>query len=460
MNEFTLLELVFFLGLSFVLGAFVGIQKDIPLTSKGIFFWKKNQLNDDFAGIRSFWLIALFGAIMQFLDQIFGTLVVFTLWGFILTAFFINIDYIYSVFKREKHSPASELSSVLVYFFWVLIFSWQQEIAIILAISISIIISAKQILSLFLEKVSRDEVNTTLKFATIAFIILPLLPDERFSFQTFLSFIWLNIWESFTHPIWTMTFFNPYSLWFFVVIMSAISYIWYILTRIFWSQSGILLSSVIWGMISSTAVTASMSEESKKHPHNTSLYTTGTLLASWVMFLRVIGIVGFTYTALLSTIFLPAMIMFFVFMMCTLYFYLTSQKQTSQSLSHIEEKIQSPFRLSPALKFAWLILAIKFIAGLGIIYKDIWGESLFYYTLGIISWLADVDAITQTMSADAKNWALWVAVAGTTILIAVMSNNMVKWSLAYRFWEKSFWKKVLFSFSISMLAGIIALFIF
>ena len=164
MNEFTLLELVFFLGLSFVLGAFVGIQKDIPLTSKGIFFWKKNQLNDDFAGIRSFWLIALFGAIMQFLDQIFGTLVVFTLWGFILTAFFINIDYIYSVFKREKHSPASELSSVLVYFFWVLIFSWQQEIAIILAISISIIISAKQILSLFLEKVSRDEVNTTLKY--------------------------------------------------------------------------------------------------------------------------------------------------------------------------------------------------------------------------------------------------------------------------------------------------------
>ena len=65
-----------------------------------------------------------------------------------------------------------------------------------------------------------------------------------------------------------------------------------------------------------------------------------------------------------------------------------------------QENIRSPFRIAPALKFASLIVLIKFISGVGIVYKDVWGEGLFYSALGIISGLADVDAITQTMAVD------------------------------------------------------------
>ena len=299
--------------------------------------------------------------------------------------------------------------------------------------------------------------DTTLKFAIIAFVILPLLPDEKYSFLTLFQALWLSGAAAINHPIWTTAFFNPYSLWLFVVVMSAISYIGYFLTKIFWSTSWILLSSVIWGLISSTAVTASMSEESKKHPANSSLYTTGTLLASAVMFLRVIAIVWFVYASLLGFIFIPALVMFVIFMACTWYFYVTSKNQKSGE-THIEEKVESPFRLAPALKFAGFILMIKFIAAIGIIYKDIWGEGLFYYTLWIISGLADVDAITQTMASDAWAGSIGIVVAGTTILIAVMSNNIVKGSLAFRFWEKVFWKKVLFTFVASAIWGLVTLF--
>lgn len=131
-------------------------------------------------------------------------------------------------------------------------------------------------------------------------------------------------------------------------------------------------------MISSTAVTASMSEESKKHPYNSSLYTTGALLATGVMFIRVMAIVAFTYSALLAAIFIPALAMFVVFMGLTGYFYLTSKKQASQE-SHIEDKVQSPFQIAPALKFAAFILMIKFISALGLAYKDIIPLELFYY---------------------------------------------------------------------------------
>ena len=94
-----------------------------------------------------------------------------------------------------------------------------------------------------------------------------------------------------------------------------------------------------------------MSEESKKYPKNSSLYTTGTLLASAVIFLRVIAIVAFVYASLLSFIFIPALVMFVIFMLCTGYFYYTSKKESSDKLS-IEEKVQSPFSITPALKFA------------------------------------------------------------------------------------------------------------
>ena len=67
----------------------------------------------------------------------------------------------------------------------------------------------------------------------------------------------------------------------------------------------------------------------------------------------------------------------------------------------MEEKTeyQSPFQLLPAFQFAGLVVAIKFIAGIGLTYKAFLDEKIFYYGLGAMSGLADVDAITQDMAS-------------------------------------------------------------
>jgi uncharacterized membrane protein (DUF4010 family) len=49
-----------------------------------------------------------------------------------------------------------------------------------------------------------------------------------------------------------------------------------------------------------------------------------------------------------------------------------------------------------------------------------------------------VDAINLTYSSNAKAGIISAIIASTTILIAVMSNNIVKASIAYRFGEKKF----------------------
>lgn len=58
------------------------------------------------------------------------------------------------------------------------------------------------------------------------------------------------------------------------------------------------------------------------------------------------------------------------------------------------------------------------------------------------------------MSEGAKDGSIPLFIAATTILIAVMSNNTVKASIAYRFGEREFGKKVLTGFALSIVLGI------
>jgi uncharacterized membrane protein (DUF4010 family) len=91
------------------------------------------------------------------------------------------------------------------------------------------------------------------------------------------------------------------------------------------------------------------------------------------------------------------------------------------------------------------------------LYKDVWGD-YFFYALWIISWLADVDAISQTMAVDAFDWKVWLELAAMTIIIAVISNNLVKGSISLKFWERKYWISVMLWFVISMLMWIFGMF--
>jgi uncharacterized membrane protein (DUF4010 family) len=123
----------------------------------------------------------------------------------------------------------------------------------------------------------------------------------------------------------------------------------------------------------------------------------------------------------------------------------------------IEEKVKSPFSLAPALKFWLFILFIKFVAWIGLLYKEVFLWDFFYYIFWIISWFADVDAITQTMATQSHEGSVVAKLAITTILLAVMSNNIVKSSMAYKFWGKVFWKIVISAFGLSILLWVVGI---
>lgn len=111
------------------------------------------------------------------------------------------------------------------------------------------VLALKEHLQRWRERISREELGNTIKFAVIAFVILPILPAVKFSFAE-LSAFFLQTGDmvnftmdqcrngvgAFFECIWYMKFFNPYSIWFFVVIMAAVEYTGYVLSKVIGSK--------------------------------------------------------------------------------------------------------------------------------------------------------------------------------------------------------------------------------
>ena len=424
-----------------------GINEKTKLLSKSsISFWD----------IRTFALLSLLWAMSTWLTMdssniffIAGTL--FIIWLFIV------VYYSYSIYKEKQFGLTTELASIVTFFLWVFVMLGYVQIAIIMSIVLTFLLSSKGLIDKILEKISREELNNTIKFAVISIVVLPLLPNEKFSISDILTYIWYT--NPLNNSIVNLEFLNFYWIWFFVVLMSAISYAWYIMSKVIGEKWSILASWAIGWLVSSTAVAASMSESSKKDLKNTSMYVVSTLLASTIMFVRVIIIVLFFNINMLSSIIYPSLFMLSWMVLYMVYFYYSSKDRealNNSNLSFEEKKYKSPFSIVPALKFASFVLFIKFIAWVWALYKDVWWD-YFFYILWVISWLADVDAISQTMAVDAVDWKVWAELAAITIIIAVISNNLVKGSIALKFWEKKFWISVMMWFVVSMIMWIIGM---
>ena len=424
-----------------------GINEKTKLLSKSsISFWD----------IRTFALLSLLWAMSTWLTMdssniffIAGTL--FIIWLFIV------VYYSYSIYKEKQFGLTTELASIVTFFLWVFVMLGYVQIAIIMSIVLTFLLSSKGLIDKILEKISREELNNTIKFAVISIVVLPLLPNEKFSISDILTYIWYT--NPLNNSIVNLEFLNFYWILFFVVLMSAISYAWYIMSKVIGEKWSILASWAIGWLVSSTAVAASMSESSKKDLKNTSMYVVSTLLASTIMFVRVIIIVLFFNINMLSSIIYPSLFMLSWMVLYMVYFYYSSKDRealNNSNLSFEEKKYKSPFSIVPALKFASFVLFIKFIAWVWALYKDVWWD-YFFYILWVISWLADVDAISQTMAVDAVDWKVWAELAAITIIIAVISNNLVKGSIALKFWEKKFWISVMMWFVVSMIMWIIGM---
>lgn len=148
---------------------------------------------------------------------------------------FILISFVYSSFRQNKNGVTSEIASLIVFVLGALIMLEEVQMAIFIGIFLAIMLDSKTVFKNLVSKIDQKEITTTLKFAVIALVILPLLPDQKFSLGEMFVFLPQNAFTN-TH------FFNPNSIWFFVVVMSAVSYVGYFLSKTIDSGKSIILS--------------------------------------------------------------------------------------------------------------------------------------------------------------------------------------------------------------------------
>jgi uncharacterized membrane protein (DUF4010 family) len=128
------------------------------------------------------------------------------------------LSYIYSAFHHDLFGVTSELAALVTFLLGAIVMAGEIQIAIFIGILLTIMLAYKSRIAPIIDKIGGVEITNTLKFAVIALIILPLLPDQRYAIQDVMVFLPEGRFVS-------VPFFNPYSIWQFVVVMSGVSYI-------------------------------------------------------------------------------------------------------------------------------------------------------------------------------------------------------------------------------------------
>jgi len=261
------------------------------------------------------------------------------------------------------------------------------SLALAVAAATVLLLALRESIHGFVERLAEADVKALARFAVLALGVFPFLPDRDMG----------------PYLAW-----NPTKLWWVVVLVTGFSFAGYVANRLFGARHGTLVTAVIGGAYSSTAVTQALARRIGAEGRDPAA-TAGIVLASAVMYLRVIVLVAVLATRLLPPFVLLIAPALLVQAAVGLWY------QRRASLGAGTEPPGNPIALLPALGF------VAFVAAAAVTAR--WAEARFG-SEGIAALLffmgtLDVDASivtagglpTEAISADRAA----IAIGGTII---------------------------------------------
>ena len=360
--------------------------------------WSHRHQSDDklIAGIRTFGLAGLLGGIAAMMASIFQ----FFTWVMIFGGFVLLVvaAYIGDLKDNPDRGLTTEIALLLTFLLGSLSVLGYMGMASGLAVVIALLLSLKDVLHTGLRKLTGEELSGALKLLFISLVMLPVLPNEG-----------MGPWA----------IFNPYSIWWMVVLISALGFAAYVAMKVAGLNYGLLLTALLGGIVSSTAMTLTLS---KMHTQ-TSLRTilaAGLLLTSALMFPRVLVEISLINPGLTDRLVAPLLVAGTVYVLGAIALAILATRQPI-NLAESTALLHNPFEIGSAIRFALLLTAIVFLVEAGRRYLGDAGVLV----IAAISGLTDVDAITLSLSKAAlRDLDAQTAVIG--IGLAVISNSLVK----------------------------------
>lgn len=379
-----LLSLIVAMGI----GLIVGMEREFENLSG----------KEHFAGLRGFAIMSILGCIITFLAEKFNiNILLVSVPGVFL---FISVFH-YSKIKKENFGIVTELSLILVFFLGVLSGLHYIKEALAVAVIVSALLTLKAKFNETISRVTQDELYAFIKFIILSLLLLPFLPDKNYGPGEII---------------------NPRSIGFVIVIVSSLSFIGYFIIKFFGAERGILFTGFLGGTFSSTAVTWVFSSREKENENLSVQYSTGIIIACAVMFVRVLIIAVLFNQEVFKWLFIPCGLMI---VSASIVAFILKRKALSPSSSS-PIQLGNPLDISNVLLFGLQYVGITFF----VYYANIYLGTKGLFITGIISGLADVDAINISMS-KLSLVKINPSMAAIVILLAVLSNTVFKIGISY-----------------------------
>jgi uncharacterized membrane protein (DUF4010 family) len=373
-------------GAALGLGLLLGLERE-----------RKRDAELLFGGVRTFALIALLGALGSFMEREMDQAWLI-LAAFVALSALVVVSYATTAARGEL-GITTEVTALLAFIVGALC-GWEQVgVASVATVVCLLLLTLKDFLHRLARRVELADVEATLQFAVISVIILPLLPNETFG----------------PSPIDVI---NPYKIWLMVVLIAGLNFLGYLLVKVLGNEHGFVVTGILGGLVSSTAVTLSFSQRSRREPEMATALALAIVVAWTIMFLRVVVVVGLVNRALAGGLVLALGCMAVAGLLVSLVLWRRSRARETGVVA----AGANPFELSEAIKFGLLFGIVTVVAKAAEAYLGATG----LYLAGAVAGLTDVDAISLSMANLATSSPESIKIAAYTIVIAVISNTLVK----------------------------------
>jgi uncharacterized membrane protein (DUF4010 family) len=390
LSNFVDAENIALLGTALAIGLLIGVERG----------WRSREEKEGrrVAGLRTYGLTGLLGGCAGLLSQYLGVIV----FGFIFLGFTAAVTVSYAMQQRISGdvSITSLITILLTFVLGTLATLDHINLAASAAVITTLLLRFKDVLHGWLRNLERRELHAALQLLLISVVLLPILPNQGY-----------GPWQAF----------NPYEIWWMVVLIASISFIGYFIMKIAGAEKGVLLTALAAGMVSSTVLTLHFSKLSKQQADMKKLLAAGILVACGIMFPRVVLVASLINPLLFNELIMPMIVMTsLTFSIAAIMWHQSGDYQPCK-LTHLS----NPLELKSALFFGALLVLAILLGKVAIYY---FGETGIYL-LAAVSGVADVDSINLVLSRMSVT-ELSLDVAAVGIIIASSSNTLIKAFLA------------------------------
>jgi len=365
------------LGIALAIGFVIGLERE----------WAEDKP----VGVRSFALIAAFGGISALLLPETGGWLIAT--GLLALSFILILH----VYRRKLEGITTLVAAFIVYLLGAAAVAGYWLPTIVLGGAVMVLLHWKKPLHSWVDRLGDRDFEIVVRFVLIALVILPVLPDR---------------------DIGPYAAFNPFTAWFMVVLIVGINLVGFVAFRLVGARAGGWLAGLLGGLVSSTATTISYAGLSKRERDLGPVAALVILVASAVVYGRVLFELAVVAPDLVGAIAGPALAFTAVLLGLSA---VAFRKVRSKADTELPER-ENPARIRQAVIFAALYVVILF--GIAAARELVGGEAV--YGVAFVSGLTDVDALTLSVAqlhADGKaaGFDAW-----RVIFLATLSNLLFK----------------------------------